>query len=178
MSEPIQLPIQLSHVELTAELATLRQVNSEILTKRQKDKEKIAELEAASSAAQAKAAEAQEVIVELTINGPLKQLSESISTAPDAFRDFFSRDYKLELQDGVLTLLSTTDGKPVMKDGKAVPFEPDAIKALLFSTKDESKLHLYNSILIASKASGSSGVNASRKDSSSPKPPSIHFGLR
>jgi hypothetical protein len=166
---------ELNHIE---ELETLRRTNAELLQKSAARKSRIAELEAASTALQAKAMEAEITIHELTINGPLNSLASSISTVPDVFREFFLRDYKVEIRDGALTLLFATDGKPVMKDGKAVPVEADAIKSLLLSSKDESKLRLYNSILIASKASGASGAKTDGRDSSTRKQPAIHFGLR
>jgi hypothetical protein len=170
-------PIESTPAELAAELATLRQVNAEIIAKRQKDKEKLAALEAASTALQDKATEAEATIYELTVNGPLKALATSISTVPDVFREFFLRDYKVEMVNGKLTLLST-DGKPVMNDGKAVPFELEAIKGLLLASKDESKLRLYNSILITSKASGAATEHTGKSKDAPVRKAGLEFGLR
>lgn len=164
-------------IDPAIELETLRRVNAELMQKSAARKSRIAELEAASTALQAKATEAEATIHELTVNGPLKALAASISTVPDVFREFFLRDYKVEMVNGKLTLLTSADGKPVMKDGKAVPVEADAIKDLLLSSKDESKLRLYNSLLIGSKASGGASTGVTRR-SSAPSDPKPQFGLR
>jgi hypothetical protein len=78
------------------------------------------------------------------------------------------------MRDGVLTLLNSTDGKPVTQDGKPVLFQADAIKNLLLASKDEAKLKLYRAIVIANKASGSSGATSRHAN---PAPAKPQFGL-
>src|SRR5271168_580899 len=89
-----------------AELTVLKQVHTEVLAKRVKDRARIAELESAMTGLQTSLNESNDTIREITINGPLRQMSESMSTAPELFLEQFSKHYKLEVKAGVLTLLS------------------------------------------------------------------------
>lgn len=156
------------------ELATMRRVNSELTQKARTRKARIIELEANVATLTAKATEAETRIRQLTIDGPVNDVCESISVAPQALRSAIEAEYKIEMLDGVLTLLNFSDGKPVMQDGKAVPFTADAVKKLLLDSKDESKLKLFNAIIIANKASGSGSASSNRVAAPSPK---IQFGL-
>lgn len=61
--------------------------------------------------------------------------------------------------------------------GKPFPFERDALIKLLLSTKDQSKLTLYNSILIASRASGAAQVVNGKHTNDAPKRASSPFGF-
>ncbi len=156
------------------ELATLRKANAELTQKSATRKARIAELEASASTLQAKASEAETRIRQLTIDGPVNDLCESISVAPQALRSALEADYKIEMRDGVLTLLNPADGKPVTHEGKPVPFSADAIKGLLLGSKDESKLKLYRAIVVASKASGAAGSPSQRTAATASRP---QFGL-
>jgi hypothetical protein len=147
-----ELPIARSPEAL--ELSTLRKTNADLLQKSATRKARIVELEASAATLTAKATEAETRIRQLTIDGPVNDLCESISVAPQALRSAIESDYRIEMLDGVLTLLNRSDSKPVTHDGKPVPFKADAIKSLLLASKDEEKLKLYNAILVASKASG------------------------
>ena len=168
MAEPIEQSPE-------AELATLRRVNSELTQKSATRKARISELEANVAGITAKATQAEARIIELTISGPFDELCQEISVAPQALRSAIESEYKIEMRDGVLTLLNLSDGKQAsMPDGKAVPFKADAIKSLLLASKDDGKLKLYNAILVASKASGSAGSSSNRV---SAKAPRIQFGL-
>lgn len=142
------------------ELETLRRVNAELLQKNSVRKAKIADLEASVGTITAEATEAKARIKALVIDAPLNELCESISVAPQALRAALEAEYKIEMREGVLTLLSASDGKPVMQDGKPVPFQEEAIKKLLLESKDEAKQKLYRAIVIANKASGSSGASS------------------
>lgn len=154
-----ELPIEQSADN--AELLTLRKTNAELVQKSATRKARINELETSATALQAKATEAETRIRQLTIDGPVNDLCESISVAPQALRNALEADFRIEMHDGVLTLLNVSDGKPVMQDGKPVPFRGDAIKNLLLESKDEAKLKLYRAIVIANKASGAGGASNS-----------------
>lgn len=166
------LPIEQSPEAL--ELATLRKTNAELTQKSATRKARIVELEASVGTLTAKSTEAEARIKGLTIDGPVMDLCESISVAPQALRTALEADYKIEMRDGVLTLLNPADGKPVTHDGKAVPFQADAIKNLLLGSKDEAKLKLYRAILIANRASGAGGSSSKRTVAPAQR---IHFGL-
>ncbi len=162
-------PIEPTPTADATELETLRRVHAEILTKRQRDKARVAELEA-------KATELESTVQELILNRPLKQMAASLSTSPDTLIESLLKDYKVKVQgDGLV--LETLDDKPVMQDGKPVPFEREALIKLLLSTKDQSKLTLYNSILIASRASGAAQVVNGKHTNDAPKRASSPFGF-
>jgi hypothetical protein len=158
-----------------AELVTLRKTVAELTQKSATRKSRVTELETNVATLTAKATESEARIKALTIDGPVDDLCQSISVAPQALRSALEAEYRIEMRDGVLTLLNPSDGKPVTQDGKAVPFQADAIKSLLLGSKDESKLNLYRAILITSKASGSDGASSNRAVASAPR---IQFGLR
>jgi chromosome segregation ATPase len=177
MPEPINLtPEEIA--ALQADNQTLRKTNAELTQKSATRKARITELEASATALQAKATEAEARIRQLTIDGPVNDLCESISVAPQALRSALESEYQIEMRDGVLTLLNPSDSKPVMQDGKAVPFTPDAVKALLLGSKDESKLKLYRAVLIASRSSGAASPNPISRKASTQTKPRIQFGLR
>jgi len=158
------------------ELEALRRANSELVSKKNKYKARVAELEAAQATADTTIAELRSSITDLTINGPLQAMAESISVAPEAFLTAFQADYKLELREGKLTML-TQQGEPVVSDGKPVPFERDALKAFLLSTKDEAKQRLYRAVIIMSHASGGiSPTSASPRTAGQQQ--QVQFGLR
>ncbi len=157
MSEPIE-------PNTAAELETLRRVNAELLQKSATRKARIQELEASVGTITAEATEAKARIKALTIDGPVNDLCESISVAPQALRAALEAEYKIEMREGVLMLVNPSDGKPIMgKDGKALPFQGESIKNLLLETKDIEKAKLYSAIVITSKASGSANVGSSSK---------------
>jgi hypothetical protein len=88
----------------------------------------------------------------VTIDGSLKQMSEDISTAPEPWAEQFGKSYRLELVNGELTLLDT-DGKPVTREGKAIPFERDMLVAFLTNER-HPQAKAFRAITIASRASG------------------------
>lgn len=172
MPEP---PIEQSPEAL--ELATLRKTNAELTQKSATRKARIAELEANVNTLTAKATEAEARIKALTIDGPVNDLCEQISVAPQALRTALESEYRVEMKDGVLSLLNASDGKPVTVDGKPVPVQADAIKNLLLSSKDEAKLKLYRAIVIANKASGAGGSTATPRAASTAPAARAQFGL-
>src|SRR5690349_2732320 len=109
MSESTQQP--------NDELETLRRTNGELLEKSRTRKVRIAELEASLAASEQR-------VTELLVNRPIKQLAAAISTSPETLIPSLLSEYKVEIQ-GEDLILQTQDGKPVMHDGKPVPFEAD-----------------------------------------------------
>jgi hypothetical protein len=172
MAEPTQQPIEPSPEAL--EVATLRKTNADLLQKSATRKSRILELEASVGTLTAKATEAETRIRQLTIDGPVQDLCQEISVAPQALRSALESEYRIELRDAVLTLVNPSDGKPVMHEGKPVPFTADSIKALLLASKDEAKLKLYRAIVVVSKASGAGGSAFKRTVAPAEK---LHFGL-
>ena len=172
MSEPI---IEPAIVDEATELATLRRVNQELLTKSATRKARVTELEASVTALQSKLAEADTNVYELTVGGPLKAMAESISISGELFLDQFNKSYKVQMVKGALTLL-TADGKPVMKGDMPVPFERQALIDFL-TEEGHPQAKVFNSILIISRASGAGSMPA-RRLSPEPKKPAIQFGLR
>jgi hypothetical protein len=79
-----ELPIARSPEAL--ELSTLRKTNADLLQKSATRKARIVELEASAATLTAKATEAETRIRQLTIDGPVNDLCESISVAPQAVR--------------------------------------------------------------------------------------------
>lgn len=178
MSEPIvtQQPA-IEPSPDTAELAILKQAHQEVLTKRQKDKARIAELESTVAELQSKLSEAGDTIQAVTIGTPLKAMAESMSTVPDLFLEQFLKHYKVEMVKGTLTLLSA-DGQPVTaKDGSAVPFERDALTKLV-TTGDDARAKTFQAITITNRASGASGSPSKRSNATAPAKPTFQFGLR
>jgi hypothetical protein len=171
MSEETNQP-----VDLTVEVETLRRVNGELLTKSASRKGRVTELEATVAELQSKLSEANDSLHQVTVGGPLKAMAESISISPELFLEKFSQSYRVAMISGQLTL-QTADGKPVLKNDKAVPFEQKALIDLL-TCGDGPQAKIFKSITIASRASGASatsGGNRPAKPVSGPKP---QFGLR
>ena len=159
------------------ELSTLRKLTSELRSKNTAKKARITELEAAATASQAELAQTKAELKKVTVDIPLRGFAEAISAAPEAFIETLQRDYKVELKDGNLTLL-TPSGEPVMHEGKPVPFELGAIRTLLLASKDASRAQLYRSIIIASRASGAATPPSRTGSASTQTEPAQHFGLR
>ncbi|HEV2136982.1 MAG TPA: hypothetical protein VGR47_22380 [Terracidiphilus sp.] len=174
MPEPVVPTVQPTDA---TELETLRRVNADLLQKSATRKARIAELEASIGTLTAKASEAEVRIKALTIDGPVNDLCESISVAPQALRSALESEYRIEMHEGVLTLLNPADGKPVMQDGKPVPFQADAIKNLLLGSKDEAKKKLYNAIIIANKASGAGSSTVKQRTANAPVRPQFGLGM-
>jgi hypothetical protein len=177
MSEETQQSLQPTD-DAIAELETLRKAHQEVLTKNASRKTKIAELEAANAALHSQLSEASDTIREVTIGVPLKAMSESLSTAPELWIEQFSKHFRIEMKKGQLTLLSA-DGKPVLKEGVAVPFEREALTELLIG-KDSIHGKTFKAITIISRASGAANSTANQRSSRKPdqNKPSIQFGLR
>jgi hypothetical protein len=171
MTEPI---VPVVPVDPT-ELATLRQVNSELVAKRARDKAKLLELEQGTATLQAKLTETSESLYQSTVGVPLKMMAESMSTIPDLFLEQFSKHFKVASVNNVLTL-QTPDGKPALdKNGKAIPFERDVLTKLL-TEGDDARAKTFRAITIASRASGAGGATTQRTTASAPAKIST-FGL-
>jgi hypothetical protein len=163
-------------IDLTPEVETLRRVNGELKTKSAARKARVSELEATVTELQAKLSDAQTSLHQVTIDGPLKHMSESISTVPELWLEQFSKSYRLEMVNGQLTL-QTTDGKPVLKGENAIPFEREALVKLL-TDGDDAQARIFKSITIVSRASGASAPRSDRASAMDVKRPAIQFGLR
>ena len=157
-----------------AELETLRTTVSELKQKSATRKQLIAEREQTIAELQTKLTETNAALRQVTIDGPLKKMSENISNAPELWAEQFSKSYSLKLVNGELTLVDP-DGKPITKEGKAIPFERDALVALL---TDEKHPHAttFRAITIVSRASGAAAPT--RTVPAAAKQPTFHFGLR
>ena len=160
MTEPVVTPDAIDRCAGIRDLA--HDVNADLLQKSATRKARITELEASTATLTAKATEAETRISQLTIDGPVNDLCEEFQFAPQALRSALESEYKIEMREGVLTLLNPSDGKPVMQDGKPVAFTADSIKALLLGSKDEAKKKLYNAISLRTKQSGAGGSSSNR----------------
>jgi len=171
-----QLEAELATIK--AELETLKATHGEVLTKSQSRKSKIAELEAANTTLTSEVSALKDSLHQVTIDGPLKAMSESISSASELWLEQFSKSYRLEMKDGTLMILSATDGKPVIdKAGKVVPFERDSLAKFL-TDGDDARAKAFRVLTITSRASGGSAANVTRKVAPSDSKPAIKFGLR
>ena len=167
------LPIEQSPEAL--ELATLRKTNTELVAKHARDKQRLAELEQGTATLQAKLTETSDSLYQATVGVPLQMMAESMSSVPDLFLEQFSKHFKVESVKGVLTL-QTPDGKPVIgKDGKAIPFDRDALTKLL-TDGDDARAKTFKTFTIVNRASGSAGVEYKR--TVTPVVKSRQFGLR
>jgi len=168
MPDPIA-PIEPVAVDAAAELAVLKAAHQEVLTKRQKDKARIAELESAMTENQTKLTEANESLHRVTIGGPLQAMAESISTTPELWLEQFQKLHRVAMVNGNLTIQSS-DGKPM-----SVPFERQAIVEYLTSDAHPQS-RTFNAISILSRASGADlGRSQGPKREASP---TLQFGLR
>lgn len=158
-----------------AELATLRTTVGELKQKSATRKQRIVELEAANAELQNKLIESTTALRQVTIELPLREMSESISTAPELWAEQFSKSHRIEMMNGSLRLLDT-DGKPITKDGTAIPFERDALVAYLTDEK-HPQAKAFRAITIASRASGA-GSSKQSSAIAAPQKPAFQFGLR
>lgn len=173
--------------ELTpeAELETLRRVNAELVTKNDKRKQRIAELESSNAALEGKLTDASASIHRLTIDTPLRRMAEDLAgDANELFIEQLTRHYDVALADGKLSLVDKEKGKPVTDEGKPVAWERSALLNFL-SKGDDARAKAFQRIMIYTKASGSgnSAEYSSRSFGSigQPKMPqasTARFGLR
>jgi hypothetical protein len=146
--------------DLEAEVETLRRVNAELVTKVANRKTRLTELESTVTELQGKPSEAHDSLHEVTVGLPLRAMAESISFSPELWLEQFSKSHKLEMVKGQLTL-QTTDGKPVLKGERPVPFERSALIDLLTSDA-HPQAKIFQSITIASRATGANGQAKNR----------------
>ena len=172
MSEPVATIDQTNEA---LELATLRRTNAELVAKHARDKAQLTELQTGTATLQAKLTETSESLYQATVGVPLQMMAESISTVPDLFLEQFSKHYKVESIKGVLTL-NTHDGKPALdKNGKAIPFERDALTKVLIEG-DDTRAKTFKAITIANRASGAGGSSTTRTITANK--PQFGLGLR
>lgn len=162
---------------LQAENDTLKRTNVELVAKHSKDKARIAELESATTDLQGKLTDANKAILDATVGAPLKAMAESMSSVPNTWMEQFGKIARIELQDGKLTVVSVADSKPLTgKDGKAIPFEREALAKFLTEGTDE-RAKTFQAITIAHRASGAATPNPIPHRVSAP-PKHLQFGLR
>lgn len=159
------------------ELATLRTTVTELKQKSAARKARIAELEATLAQRDGELATATASLRKITIDAPLNDMSEAISTAPELWREQIQKLYKIEHKDGSLILL-TQDGKPVHdKDGKNVPFTREALKAFLTDEK-HPQAKTFRAISIGTLASGGAQTEPAQRRATAMQKPTVKFGLR
>jgi hypothetical protein len=178
MAEGTQRPNEPTSTNDSVELAALRKTVKELKQKSTTRKAKIAELEAALGERDTQLTQANAAIKEMTIDAPLRDLSESISTAPELWVEQFQKNYRLEMKGSTLQVL-TSDGKPVLHNGSAVPFERDALAKLLTDEK-HPQARVFQAITIVNRASGSQAAPESgqRKSNTASQKQTFQFGLR
>jgi hypothetical protein len=159
-----------------AELATLRTTVTELKQKNATRKKRISELESTLAQRDSELATANASLRAVTIDAPLRDLSEAISQVPDLWREQFSKSYRLEMKDGALTVL-TNDGKPALHNGSPIPFERDALTKFL-TDESHPQAKAFRALTIGSRASGGSATPQSVQRKSTPQKPTFQFGLR
>jgi hypothetical protein len=161
------------------ELQRLRNTNADLLKWKKTNKARIEELETEVAGLTGKLTKAEDNVRELTVNGPLKSLAKAMSKAPGAFLEQFEKQYRVELIDGVLTLLHVADGKPVLnKKGESVPFERKAITELVLQSEGAAK-EFYDAIVLVQVGSGTVGTTRNAlPESKTQKTVAPNFGLR
>lgn len=159
------------------ELDVLRRTNAELVTKNTNRKQRIAKLEASNAELQSQLTAANGTIHDFTIGAPVKAMADRMSQVPELWLEQFAKHYKVEMVNGVLTLLSAADGKPIQKEGKPIPFETKALAELL-TTGDDATAKAFRAITITSKASGAGTGGVQRQEPAVAKPAKVKFGLR
>lgn len=169
MSEPIIEPTPIDHAAVAKELQT---VVTELRGKNAQRKTRIAELEAAMTAKDNTISQLQTTVRQITIDGPLKEMSEQISNAPELWLEQFSKSHRLDMVDGKLTVL-TADGKP-----SGVAFQREALAKHLTDEKLCPEAKNFKAITVVSRASGASNTGTQRRVTETEAPNRMHFGLR
>lgn len=165
------LPIEQSPEAL--ELATLRRTNGELVAKHARDKARLADLEQGSATLQEKLTETNESLYQATVGVPLQMMAESMSSVPDLFLEQFSKHFKVASVKGVLSL-QTPDGTPLLnKDGKAIPWNRQALTELL-TTGEDARAKTFKAITIVNRASGAAQSSSSVRTAAPTRP---QFGL-
>ncbi len=180
MSEQINEPI----IDNTAELATLRKVNTELLQAKHTLKAKITELENNVVLLTEDRDNALIAVRAVTIDRPLKQLAEEMSQAPALWLREFLADYNVEAdKEGSLTIQSKVDKTPIaFDDGKPVNVTASDVRKFLLSPNkavSAERRRDFEAITIASRANGTVGAHFKPfTNSSEATKPVLHFGLK
>ena len=169
----------------SAEILTLRQAHQDLLTKRQRDKARIAELEVSSVALQDKVTKAEAAIQDALIGAPLRRMAATVSDVPDLFLSEFAKHYAIAPdKDGNISV-TTLDGKPALdRDGKPVEFTPHSLYSLLASQAivaggtNDARSKTFAVLMKYFGASGAGGTRASSKQAPATKAVPFQFGLR
>lgn len=174
MSEPTTEPSPIDHATIAAQL---QNVVTELRQKNDKRKSRIAELESTATDLQNKLSAATEQLKQVTVEMPLRSMSEQMSTAPDLWLQEFQKSMTITLTDGKL-MVHDIEGKPVITaDGKQLAFERDALTKHL--TNEEHPLaQTFRAITIVSRASGAASTGGQRQTRSAESAKAHRFGLR
>jgi hypothetical protein len=157
---------------LQTELEKLRTVNVELVAKHTRDKSKITELQSSFGDLQEQLAASQKALNAAVVDVPLRNMAEKLSNAPELFLEQFAKSYRVEMQDGKLTVMSIADNKPV-----DLPFERDAIAKHL-TDEQHPQATTFRAIVVTSRASGAAGSTQSLRQDATGKPQKLQFGFR
>jgi hypothetical protein len=166
-------------VAIQAENETLKRTLAEITEKSRTRKVRITEHEATITDLQGKLTERDAAIQEIAVNAPLKAMAKVISNDVPIFLEQFRKSYSLQMIGDKLTLLSASDGKPILdKQGNPIPFEREPLLKMLGDPTHQNAA-FYSRLLVVSRASGGGASNVTQKRvSTEPKQPKIQFGLQ
>jgi hypothetical protein len=178
MTEPIT-----EHIDNTAELATLKKLRDDLLSTKHTQKARITELESEVLQLTEARDNALITVKAVTVDLPLRKLSEEMSQAPQLWLKEFLVDYNVQADaQGELTLQSKDGEQIAFEDtGKPVAVTAGDLRKYLFSSKAvrAERRKAYELITIVSKASGTVGapIKPSTTSAEDTKP-ALHFGLR
>jgi len=180
MTEPINEP-----TDNVAELATLRKLRDELLSTKHMQKARITELESEVLQLTEARDNALATARAVTIDLPLRKLSEEMSAAPALWLREFMADYNVDANNDGTLILKTKSGEPItLENGKPIQLTASDVRKFLLSPNKAvtpERRRDFSAITIASKASGTVGAPVkpftnSGEDSGKPLAP--HFGLR
>ena len=179
MSEQVIEP-----VDNAAELATLRKLRDELLATKHTQKARITELESEVLQLTEARDNALTTVKAVTVDLPLRKLSEEMSVAPALWLREFMADYNVEPDKDGNLILQSKDGKAVtFDDSKPVAVTASDLRRLLLSpnkTVSAERRRDFSAITTVSKASGTVGhvTSPAKSSDDGKKPLQPHFGLR
>src|SRR5262249_36517751 len=140
--------------------------------KKTKYKTRISELESSISGLRGQLSESQRALNAAVVDVPLRNMAEELSTAPELFLEQFAKAYRVEMQDGRLTIISTADSKPIK-----IAFERNAIAEYLTSEK-HPQATTFRAIVITNRASGAASASTTPNQRGKGKTQPVQFGFR
>ncbi len=134
MSEP--------STEQSAELETLRRVNTELLKTKHDLKARIAALEGEAATLESRAEKAEGLMRSAVIDVPMRKLAEGIAHVPSLFIAELEKDFRVDVDtdSGELRLLTKEDGKSVTNSkGEPVAMTHNSLYTYLAGKLNEPK---------------------------------------